>query len=68
MDFIVKFPVLEEFIMGFKADFIMIIMDRLIKDMIFIPFMEKADIEELVYVFLKWIMAEYSLPEELIID
>ena len=41
-------------------------MDRLTKDIYFIPFIEYATVDNLVYKFLKQIISEYSLPEELI--
>ena len=53
MNFIVKLSVSEKPIIKFKADFIMVVVDRLIKDIMFIFFTEKADAEELAYVFLK---------------
>ena len=68
MNFIVKFPISKKLMTGFKINFIIIIVDCLTKDITFIFFTEKADAEELAYVFLKWIVAEQSFSEKLITD
>ena len=47
---------------------ITIIIDRLIKDIIFILFKEAVTADELIYIFLRNIITEYILSEELIID
>ena len=43
----------EKLITKFKTDFIIIAVDRLTKNITFIFFTEKADTEELAYIFLK---------------
>ena len=45
-----------------------IAVDRLTKDIIFILFKEAATADKLVYIFLRDILAEHTLPEELITD
>ena len=52
MDFIIKLPLSKELITNFQFDSIMVIVDRLIKDTKFIPFIEKANADKLAYVFL----------------
>ena len=43
-------------------------MDKLTKDIIFILFKEAATADKLVYIFLRDILTEHTLPEELITD
>ena len=43
----------EKLITKFKTDVIIITVDRLIKNIAFILFTEKADTEKLAYIFLK---------------
>ena len=49
-------------------DSIIIAVDRLIKDIIFILFKEIATADKLAYIFLQDILTKHALPEELIID
>ena len=53
MDFIIKLFLLKKPIMKFKYNFIIVVMDRLIKNIKFISFTEKVNAEELAYIFLK---------------
>ena len=48
----VKLPPLKELIMNIIFDLIIIAVDRLIKDVIFIPFKEAAIADKLAYIFL----------------
>ena len=43
-------------------------MDRLIKDIIFIPFKKALNANKLIYIFLQNIFSEHILPEELVIE
>ena len=52
MDFVVKLPPLKEPIMNIVFNLIIIAMDRLIKDVIFILFKEAATANKLAYIFL----------------
>ena len=52
MDFVVKLPPSKELITNVVFDLIIIVMDRLIKDIIFILFKETATADKLVYIFL----------------
>ena len=54
--------------MNFEFDFIIIIVGRLIKNVKFISFIKRTDADELTYIFLRWIISEYDLPEKLITD
>ena len=54
--------------MNIVFDLIIITVDRLIKNIMFILFKEVAITDELAYIFLRDILAEYILPEELIIN
>ena len=52
MDFVVKLPLLKELIINIVFNSIMVAMDRLIKDIIFILFKEAAIANKLAYIFL----------------
>lgn len=67
-DFIVKLPTSTEPMTGSKFDSILVITDRLTKFGHFIPYKEATTAEELSYVFLKTIISEHGLPDELISD
>ena len=68
MDFIVKLLELKDLAIGTKYDSILVVVDRLTKYTYFIPFQEATDVTQLAYVFLRIIIANYYLPEEIIID
>ena len=68
MDFVVKLLLLKELMTNIVFDLIIIAVDRLIKDIMFILFKEAATANELIYIFLRDILAEHTLSEELIID
>ena len=68
MDFIVKLLPLKELITNMVFNLVIITVDRLIKDIIFILFKEVATADKLIYIFLWDILAEHTLSEELIID
>ena len=65
---VIKLPLSKELITNVIFDSIIIIMDRLIKDIIFIPFKEAATADKLIYIFLRDIFAEHALSEKLITD
>ena len=52
MDFIVKLSLSKELITNIVFNSIMVAMDRLIKDVIFILFKEAATVNKLAYIFL----------------
>ena len=68
MDFIIKLPPSKELIINVVFDLIIIAVDRLIKDIIFILFKRAATADKLAYIFLRDILAEHALPDKLIID
>ena len=68
MDFMVKLPPSKELITNVVFDLIMVAVDRLIKDIIFILFKEAAIVNKLIYIFLRDILAEHVLLDKLIID
>ena len=68
MDFIIKLLLLKELMINMVFDLIIIAVDKLIKDIIFILFKEAATADELAYIFLRDILAEHALLNKLIID
>ena len=68
MDFIVKLPKSRELMTGACYDNIFVIVDRLIKYAYFIPYKEGSIAKELAYYFLRVVVSNYGLPEELITD
>ena len=68
MDFIVKLPLSEEPLTKVKYDSVLTIVDRLTKEVRFIPYKESSNAEELAYIFLRNITATQGLPEEIISD
>ena len=68
MDFVVKLPSSMELMINVIFDLIMIAVDRLTKDIIFILFKEAATANELIYVFLRDVLAEHVLLDKLITD
>jgi hypothetical protein len=67
-DFIIKLPELKELISNAQHDSILIITDRLTKFGYFLPYRESSIAEELVYIFLRRIVANYKLLREIISD
>ena len=51
-----------------EFDSILVIINRLIMWGTFIPYKELSIVEDLAYIFLKWIVAEHRLLQELILD
>ena len=64
----VKLPPSKELIMNVVFNSIIIAVDRLIKDVIFILFKEAATVNKLIYIFLQDILAEHILLDKLITD
>jgi hypothetical protein len=67
-DFIVKLPVSTEPMTGTKYDAILVIVDRLTKYAYFIPYQEASTAEDLAYAFLRTVVSQHGLPEEIISD
>ena len=68
LDFIVKLPLSKELMTNVMYDSILVITDRLTKYGHFIPYKEASDATELAYTFLKIVIANHGLPEEIISD
>ena len=68
LDFVVKLPKSKEPLTKAVYDSILVITDRLMKYRYFIPYKEASSAEELAYMFLRVIAANYRLPEEIISD
>ena len=59
-DFIIKLPESKELISNTQHDSILIITDRLTKFGYFLPYRESSTAEELVYIFLRKIIANHE--------
>ena len=68
LDFIVKLPLSKEPMTNVMYDSILVITDRLTKYRHFIPYKEASDAIELAYTFLKVVIANHRLLEEIILD
>jgi hypothetical protein len=67
-DFITKLPESTEPMTKVKYDSILVVTDRLTKYCYFLPYMEKSTAEELSYTFLRTVVAQHGLPDEIISD
>jgi hypothetical protein len=68
LDFVIKLLLLQDLITGVEYDFILVVTDRLTKYTYIIPYLKASIIENLVYPFLKIVVANYSALEEMISD
>ena len=68
LNFVVKLPKSKEHLTKAVYDLILVITDRLMKYRYFISYKEALSAEELAYMFLRVIAANYGLPEEIISD
>jgi hypothetical protein len=68
LDFVVKLLLLQDLITGIEYDFILVITDRLTKYIYIILYFKANTVENLAYVFLKVVVANYSALEEIISD
>lgn len=67
-DFITKLPLSREPTTKIDFDSILVIVERLTKYMIILPYKEASTAEELAYAFLRNVVANHGLPEEIISD
>ena len=67
-DFIVKLPKSKERLTGTWYDTILVINDRLTKMAYFLPYKEASNAEDLAYTFLRTVVANHGLPDEIISD
>ena len=68
LDFIVKLPLSKEPLTNAVYDSILVITDKLTKYTYFLPYKEASNTEELAYTFLKTIVSQHGLPEQIISD
>jgi hypothetical protein len=65
---VVKLLLLRDLITRIEYDFILVITDRLIKYIYMILYLEANMAEDLAYMFLRVVVANYSALEEIISD
>ena len=68
MDFITKLPKSKDPIISEVYDAIIVIVDRLTKYTIMIPFKEKYNAEQLAFILLDRLIRDYSIPESIMSD
>jgi hypothetical protein len=68
LDFVVKLLLSRDPITGIKYDSILVITDRLTKYTYIILYLEASTAEDLVYTFLRVVVANHNAPEEIISD
>ncbi|KFY69492.1 hypothetical protein V496_00198 [Pseudogymnoascus sp. VKM F-4515 (FW-2607)] len=68
LDFIVKLPLSRDPLTGVEYDSILVITERLTKYGKFVPYLEASDAEALAYTFLRVILADHRMLEEIILD
>jgi hypothetical protein len=68
LDFVVKLLLSRDPITGIEYDSILVIIDRLTKYIYIISYLEASIVEDLVYAFLRVVVANYNIPEEMISD
>jgi hypothetical protein len=67
-DHIVKLPSSEEPMTGVKYDSIFVITDKLTKYGYFIPYKESSSASDLAYAFLRVVVANHGLPDQIVSD
>jgi hypothetical protein len=68
LDFVVKLLLSRDLITGVEYDFILVITDRLTKYTYMILYLEASIAEDLVYTFLRVVVANYNALEKMISD
>ena len=68
LDFIVKLPALKEPLTGISYNSILVFINRLIKYTHLVLYKEVSTVEDLVYIFIKTIITNYSILVEIILD
>jgi hypothetical protein len=68
LDFVVKLLLSRDPIIGIEYDFILVITDRLTKYIYIILYLEASTAENLVYTFLRVVVANYNTLEKMILD
>jgi hypothetical protein len=68
LDFVIKLLLLQDQIIGIKYNSILVVIDKLIKYTYIILYLEANIAEDLVYIFLRVVVANYNALEEMISD
>jgi hypothetical protein len=68
LDFVIKLLLSQDPIIGIKYDSILVITDRLTKYTYMILYLEANTAEDLAYIFLRVVVANYNTLEEMISD
>jgi hypothetical protein len=68
LDFVIKLLLSQDLITGIEYDFILVITDRLIKYIYIILYLKASIAEDLVYAFLRIVVANYNALEKMISD
>ncbi|KAL0937059.1 reverse transcriptase domain protein [Colletotrichum truncatum] len=68
LDFIVKLPKSREPLTKVQYDSILVVVDRFTKYAYFIPYLESSTAEDLAYTFLRIIVSQHGLPQEIVSD
>jgi hypothetical protein len=68
LDFVVKLFLSQDLIIGIEYDSILVIIDRLIKYTYIILYLEANIIEDLAYMFLRIVIVNHNILEEMISD
>jgi hypothetical protein len=68
LDFVVKLLLSRDLITGIKYNFILVIIDKLTKYIYIILYLKASTVEDLVYIFLRVVVANYNALEEIISD
>jgi hypothetical protein len=68
LDFVIKLPLSQDLITGIKYNSILVITDRLTKYIYIILYLEASIAKDLVYAFLRVIVTNYNVLEEIISD
>jgi hypothetical protein len=68
LDFVIKLLLLQDLIIRVEYDFILVVIDRLTKYTYIILYLKASTAEDLVYMFLRVVVANYNALEEMILD
>ena len=68
MDFIVKLPKLIHLVTKEKYDSILVVVDKLTKYSLIIPFKKSYNAEQLEFVLLNTLIRDYRLPKAITLD
>jgi hypothetical protein len=68
LDFVIKLLLSQNLIIGIKYDSILVITDKLTKYTYIILYLEASTVEDLAYTFLRVVVVNYKILEEIISD